>query len=436
MRYSLLFSSLLFISLEAFAQRLPALIPYRKGQLWGYADSTGTVRIPCEYQRAELFSNGSARVDREGKAGVINSKGNEVVPFRFDPVTTSFKMINGRVFVRKNDSRDFEAWTASGRSLDKMDYYPVTDAFSEGFIPVEYESGRFGFMTEKWEPAFNGETFEMVRLGFSQGYVPVMKNSRWGYWSAEGMMFIDPTYAEAFSFEGANALVILRKEEVQVGFIPQVTGQGVNDSLPMFKEFFVFGVIDKRGALLHTLERGDAYYLSVAAVNCKMNYDKKKKAGEFKNIVAEPFYYADGTACLQDPKGQRGLIDQNANVILPCIYSDISGVSEGYLSAWKGYYATPAARCTVFTTGGKALFSNYHSVWAYHNGFAVADSLLPNGKYLNGIVDRAGKLRVPLRYPSLRETPSFGIYVIEETAVTHTPASGYIDVYGREYFTE
>ncbi len=425
-----------FIGLTAaFSQRLPALIPYRKGQLWGFADSTGKIKIPCKYTRADIFINGFARVNSNGKAGFINTKGDVVVPFKYDTVICTFKPIGGRVFIRSNNSRDFEAYSSSGKAIE-LDYFPVTDNFSEGFIPVEYESGSFGFMDAKWMPAFNKQSFEMIRQGFSEGLAPVMKNSRWGYVAIDGRMAIEPKYTESFSFEGQKALVILRKDEEKVGYYPQSTEYGSTDSVPLYKEYYAFGIIDRRGAQLALLERSDAYFSTVAALTSKLNFDKKKKEGNFKDM-GEPYFYPDGSATVQNAKGMRGLLDKEGKLVLPCIYSDILNISEGLVTAWKGYYATPAARCQVFSMpDGKAVISNYHSVWMFNNGFAVADSMAPNSKYFNGIVDKTGKLRVPLKYPNLQNTPAWGLFVILQVEVTHTPAMGYIDIYGREYFAD
>ncbi|MDE6180246.1 MAG: WG repeat-containing protein, partial [Phocaeicola sp.] len=48
--------------------------PDKKGKL-GYFDSDGNKVISCQYEEAEPFVNGVARVRKNGKYGLINEKG-------------------------------------------------------------------------------------------------------------------------------------------------------------------------------------------------------------------------------------------------------------------------------------------------------------------------------------------------------------------------
>lgn len=75
----------------AFSQ---TLIPYRKGELWGYCTPDKKIVIAPKYESAQWFSDGLAAVaygcDRDcydlydGQWAYIDEKGNEVLPFRYD----------------------------------------------------------------------------------------------------------------------------------------------------------------------------------------------------------------------------------------------------------------------------------------------------------------------------------------------------------------
>lgn len=97
---------LLFTRISAFAQ-LPELIPYRKGDLWGYSDSTGKIIIPCKYTAVSLFRKGGSGevfldkerkitfVVRTGKWGINELSGKEIVPCSFPyPANISLKEVN------------------------------------------------------------------------------------------------------------------------------------------------------------------------------------------------------------------------------------------------------------------------------------------------------------------------------------------------------
>ena len=47
---------------------------------WGFIDNQGTLVIPCDYYSVSLFYKGLARVVKDSKVGLINTKGEFVVP--------------------------------------------------------------------------------------------------------------------------------------------------------------------------------------------------------------------------------------------------------------------------------------------------------------------------------------------------------------------
>lgn len=79
-----LLALLLLCSLPVFAQEPDmSLIPYRKGNLWGYATSEKSMAITPVYEEANLFYEGFAVVKKGGKYGYINKEGKVVIPFKY-----------------------------------------------------------------------------------------------------------------------------------------------------------------------------------------------------------------------------------------------------------------------------------------------------------------------------------------------------------------
>ena len=58
-----------------YAQKLPDMIPYRKGAKWGYVDKDKNTIIPFQYDRAAPFSEGLAAVRLGNKEGYIDEAG-------------------------------------------------------------------------------------------------------------------------------------------------------------------------------------------------------------------------------------------------------------------------------------------------------------------------------------------------------------------------
>lgn len=81
-----LFFSFLFCVAGSIEARLPELIPFRKGDLWGYSDSTKKILIEPTYESADFFAFGRAVVKKNGKYGVINASGMQVIPFLYKEI--------------------------------------------------------------------------------------------------------------------------------------------------------------------------------------------------------------------------------------------------------------------------------------------------------------------------------------------------------------
>ena len=87
MRSALIFLSLFFLG-ENLSARLPDLIPYRKGKLWGYCDSTRKIIIEPQFDNAAEFNNHFAVVKKNNLSGLIDEKGNVVVDFIYKSIDT------------------------------------------------------------------------------------------------------------------------------------------------------------------------------------------------------------------------------------------------------------------------------------------------------------------------------------------------------------
>ena len=85
MKYKYLIIALLTLSAgQAFAQDADmSLIPYRQGELWGYATADKRIVIAPAYDEANFFYEGYASVKKGTKFGYINKTGKLVIPIKF-----------------------------------------------------------------------------------------------------------------------------------------------------------------------------------------------------------------------------------------------------------------------------------------------------------------------------------------------------------------
>ena len=133
----------LFIGIApSFAQ--PAnmsLIPYRKGNSWGYASPDRKIVIAPEYEDAGFFYSGYAAVKKGGKYGYINTSGVTVIPFRYY-IAKQFRY--GYYYNSKKGKSDTVLF--AGAALTKSGYERCIDtkgvelkcpAINENVIPEE-----------------------------------------------------------------------------------------------------------------------------------------------------------------------------------------------------------------------------------------------------------------------------------------------------------
>ena len=82
---------IILLSLNSIAQTIDySLIPYRKGDKWGYADAQRNIVITPKYNDAQWFSEGLAAVKVGSKWGYVNKQGKLVIPAKFT-VAKSFR---------------------------------------------------------------------------------------------------------------------------------------------------------------------------------------------------------------------------------------------------------------------------------------------------------------------------------------------------------
>lgn len=80
----LILAVFIVLSLPVFSQQLDlSLIPYRQGNLWGYANPDRSIAIRPAYSEANWFVSGYAVVKKGLKYGYINRAGKLVIPFKF-----------------------------------------------------------------------------------------------------------------------------------------------------------------------------------------------------------------------------------------------------------------------------------------------------------------------------------------------------------------
>ncbi|HEU4471695.1 MAG TPA: WG repeat-containing protein [Flavisolibacter sp.] len=113
----LLLSLVLSFCLGLFCSSQSLLIPFREGNLWGYADTNGVIQIKPAFDKANFFnfSKSHAEVFKDGKLSLIDTKGNLLFPF-----SDSYELYADSYIVKQENKKAI--YTRQGKQLHAFEY--------------------------------------------------------------------------------------------------------------------------------------------------------------------------------------------------------------------------------------------------------------------------------------------------------------------------
>lgn len=172
---------------------------------WGYADVSGNVVIPVQFEYAGDFESGMARVRLGGKYYFIDRKGQRITPrfegaFDFSEELAAVEVGDKIGYVRRDGTFVLPPTHQGASGVD----------FSEGLVAVRIE-GKVGFMDTSGsivvKPSYDDA------YPFSEGLAPVTAGGKWGYVDQSGKLVVPLQYRIAHMFIEGVASVQLSENE-------------------------------------------------------------------------------------------------------------------------------------------------------------------------------------------------------------------------------
>lgn len=193
------------------AQSKMGLIPFLDGAAMGFADSTGKVVIPAQYEEVSPFSNNLATVKVQGKYGLIDKLGNEILAPKYNSIST---FASGVMWLGTEEG--YFLINQDGKRV-LPDAYGKAFAYSasEGRVPVE-QDGKIAYFDTSGTQLTE---FSFDRVGrFYKGVAPVLNiaENGWGILNKEGEMVTPPLYRKLFPFKhglGVASLIDINQHE-------------------------------------------------------------------------------------------------------------------------------------------------------------------------------------------------------------------------------
>jgi hypothetical protein len=310
--------------------------PIRDNGLWGFADSTGSVLIPCEYEWVEIFQEGAAAVGKNGKAGFINKRNKSLVAVQYDEVSSFRK----GVAVVELDQK-FGLVDKAGFVIVPVEYDAIYE-FSEGRAGVE-RNGKHGYIDQTGK--------EVVRCmfekggDFSGGLAYVQDSTGYGFIDRYGKIVVPTIYEWVGKFN--NGIARVQKNDL-FGLI-DAEGKYItaceyefigefNDNRALVVQEGRCGYINRAGELVIPMKYD--YYRALLGDNSFKNGTAKvlleNKLGIIdtagKSVVAREYedvgIFGDNR-CPIKKKGKWGFIDHQVKLVIPYDYEYAWSFTDG-----------------------------------------------------------------------------------------------------------
>lgn len=230
----------------------PGFVAVQKNGLWGIVDHTGTLVIPCEWERIDDVYEGKVRVCRNGLWGCIDLQGNVLLQVEWDNVTDYIQSCyavernglygladsQGNLVLPLEKGVVGEEWIGDasyiirGTDVSTRRYFVIENgeakevqvekrvainAVPEGYETAYMMSSVGGWVKRISQPAhyrfadlqgsFLTEDVWDEASGFSCGLSMVKKDGKVGFVNEAGEIAIPPVYDGAWDFTDEVALV-------------------------------------------------------------------------------------------------------------------------------------------------------------------------------------------------------------------------------------
>jgi len=286
------------------------------GNWWGFVNKKGKLVIPAVYKDAMSFKNGLAVVQKDGSCGMINQKGEVVVPFDYSYIenweTDNMIRVESQGKWGLLDGK-------TGNPITPLEYDDIS-SFYEDLSCVK--KGRFhGYIDKKGKTVIQ-LVYDETKV-FSEGYGAVKKDGLWGFIGKDGLTKIPFEYENVGSFSEGLAAV---QKDGKVGFVNKIGNLSIPAKYEPMKDNF------------------GTYY------PC----------------------FSEGLAAVQKD-GKIGYIDKSGNAVIPFSFTDAGNFHDGIAKACKGFH-----KWGIINKSGETIVNFEHAdIILYEEiGLIIADDVM------------------------------------------------------------
>ena len=440
------------VALHGQVPAVPDLIPFAKkgpsgGIVWGYADTSGRLVIPAQFESARRFDReGLAEIRKNGRWGMIDRQGKEVIAPR---LTSQSVFSDGLAVACVDTGETIPGLTILGPKPGERT--PVTrskcgflNRAGKVVVPIQFDGVRP--FREGVAAVTNSRTSELCPA------VDMGRATLYGIIDVQGKVVVPIEHCHVGPAEDGWIRVVYESRgpnQDRVGFVDRegrtllaklpydFAGERWREGLLPVRTGNRWGFIDRQGREVIPLRYDEVSVVSEGLVRSRL--DGKWGFVDATGKVAVPFTYDDagdfdsGLACVK--VGDRsGFIDRTGKLAIPprfdwnwtCHWRFSEGLRPTLLDGKWGF---------IDRDGQFAIRPQFDEARGFSEGLAA----VKRGD-LWGFIDRAGATVVPFRYFRIDQGFIEGLaYVTTRVVAPCCPgifnfAEGFIDRQGREFF--
>ena len=311
------------------------------------------------------YASGILKVSKDGKWGVIDTKGNVIIDCTYDNIT-ALKGVENSLLTEvdgKYGVVDYVGSVIIENNYESIE--PLADTYENGYI-VENADGNYGVITYT-KTAAVAEEFDDIKNVYGNGkYYVVKEGNNWEVIDTDANKYLEGEYDDIVDINGENAIV---SNDNKYGVVAISDGKNIIDmnydsiTYASGDKYIVssdskYGVIDANGNVLlepsytnivyrnaagfyeASTENGTSDLLDsdlnvklsdviISELNTSSGYVKVRQDGEYKyyNFRFEERPSTDvlsgNTIFLsRNEDGMYGFVDRNGNVVTDYIYED------------------------------------------------------------------------------------------------------------------
>lgn len=397
-RNILILSCLLCMSGSLFAQELS--IKYNEKGKAGYADASGTLVIPCNYDAVFPFENGLGRVMKGEKLGLVDAQGNVVVTPQWDDLAYDKEHNLYRVKKGKN----YGILDGKGNVLVQAKY-----SYISGF-------NRYG----KALLAVGGKSTPNQQMK-GKNY---LMNAKYGVLNADGTIAIEAKWKGLYEFTNAVA-----SNTVGYGMLLKQRRFNIGDTLITDCEYVGYdskgwfasnaGVMDAKGNIvvkpnvaqyIFLPKNGMARYYTFVKKQAKFEVGYINLSTQVKTKMTETnsngTQYTESTDFMDNiaavaQNGAWNFYDTNLNLVFGGYKTLAKGSTSGMWCAWK-----TDGTCEFFDVQGKKVFdgAGYTDVFFPRNQEGTeAEYIAVKKDGMWGLVNKENVTKIPFEYEKVND---------------------------------